>query len=369
MAAQSRRPGLNVARKRLASGEVREYFYDRESGAFLGHDRIKAQAALESSRPDSHPAPGTVSALIADYLASSRFKSRASLTQRDYRHWLGVIRDEYGDLPVRGMRPGHIERIKARYEATPRKANWIIQMFRIILGRAVKLEWIEANPAAKPDLFERPPRETIWTAEDEAAFMAAARPSLRLACALLAYTAQRPSDVLAMTRGHISERDSRLWITVRQRKTSELVEMPAHHTLEPLLRERLADPAGGMLLVPSPTGRPWLRRNFARAWDEVAKASGIVGKRRQDWRRTAVVRMAEAGLTTPQIASITGHGIDYCQRIIDTYLPRRTEVAAAAIDAWEAAPAARVVNLAAAARNRAQTPVQTVGKLANRRND
>jgi hypothetical protein len=123
MAAQHRRPGLNVARKRLASGEVREYFYDRESGAFLGHDRAKAQAALDASRHDSHPAPGTVSALIADYLASTRFKSRADLTQRDYRHWLGVIRDEYGDLPVRGMRPGHIERIKARYEATPRKVR------------------------------------------------------------------------------------------------------------------------------------------------------------------------------------------------------------------------------------------------------
>jgi len=47
------------------------------------------------------------------------------------------------------------------------------------------------------------------------------------------------------------------------------------------------------------------------------------------------VRLAEAGATTPQIASISGHGIDYCQRIIDTYLPRRTEVAIAGIEVWE----------------------------------
>jgi hypothetical protein len=47
------------------------------------------------------------------------------------------------------------------------------------------------------------------------------------------------------------------------------------------------------------------------------------------------VRLAEAGATTPQIAALSGHGIDYCQKIIETYLPRRTEVALAAIKLWE----------------------------------
>jgi hypothetical protein len=47
------------------------------------------------------------------------------------------------------------------------------------------------------------------------------------------------------------------------------------------------------------------------------------------------VRLAEAGATTPQIAALSGHGIDYCQKIIETYLPRRTEVALGAITVWE----------------------------------
>ncbi|GEK97035.1 hypothetical protein GKA01_22320 [Gluconobacter kanchanaburiensis NBRC 103587] len=37
----------------------------------------------------------------------------------------------------------------------------------------------------------------------------------------------------------------------------------------------------------------------------------------------------------PQIAAISGHAIDYYQRIIDTYLPRRTEVALAGMEIWE----------------------------------
>ena len=64
-------------------------------------------------------------------------------------------------------------------------------------------------------------------------------------------------------------------------------------------------------------------------------------------RRTGVVRLAEAGATVPQIAAVTGWGIDYRQRIVDVYLPRRPEVAAAAIEAWEKATGgdSRIVTL------------------------
>jgi hypothetical protein len=61
----------------------------------------------------------------------------------------------------------------------------------------------------------------------------------------------------------------------------------------------------------------------------------VTDRRFQDLRRTAVVRLAEAGCTVPEIASISGHDIDYCQRIIDTYLPRTRKLAAAAIEKLE----------------------------------
>jgi hypothetical protein len=62
--------------------------------------------------------------------------------------------------------------------------------------------------------------------------------------------------------------------------------------------------------------------------------------------------MAEAGVTTPQIAALGGWSNDYAQRIVDTYLPRRTEVALAGTLAGEAIDAAasstNVVRLASA---------------------
>jgi hypothetical protein len=69
-----------------------------------------------------------------------------------------------------------------------------------------------------------------------------------------------------------------------------------------------------------------------RAWDAQSEAAKIEGKQRRDLRRTAVVRLAEARATVPQIASLTGWSIDYCQSIVDVYLPRRTEFALTAIE-------------------------------------
>ncbi len=58
-------------------------------------------------------------------------------------------------------------------------------------------------------------------------------------------------------------------------------------------------------------------------------------RQRRDLRRTAMVRMAEAGATTPQIAAVSGHSIDSCQKILDVYLPRRADIALGTIRAWE----------------------------------
>ena len=207
-----------VARKRLTSGETKEYYYDRQTGQFLSHNRDDALARL-ASQP-SPPAPGTIADLVVRYLDSSHFRTRLKpRTQNLYRDYLNIIRREYGDLPIAGLRPGTIELIKSQFEDTPRKANLIIVLLRIILARAVKWELIPRIPALKPDLLPTLPRYQVWTADDEDRFLAAARPSLRLAIMLMLYTVQRPNDCLAMTTSRVSEREGRLYIALRQQST------------------------------------------------------------------------------------------------------------------------------------------------------
>ena len=63
--------------------------------------------------------------------------------------------------------------------------------------------------------------------------------------------------------------------------------------------------------------------------------AGLKNLQFRDLRRTAIVRLAEACATVPEIASISGHTIDRCQRILEVYLPRNSKMAKAAVDKLE----------------------------------
>jgi integrase len=236
-------------------------------------------------------------------------------------------------------------------------ATHLMNKLTLLMSHARHIGAIKGdNPASKPGGFGTKFRETVWGRDEIERLIAAARPVIRSACAILLYTAQRPSDVLNMDWPRVEERDDgRLWIKLRQQKTGELIAVPAHKDLAKLLRASENETG---LLLPSPTGKPWVYRNFARAWDKACRSAdfqmakkmfregyekdeirphliGTQELQRRDFRRTAMVRMAEAGATILQISAVTGHTTDYCQRIIDRYIPKRAEVAAAAIDAWE----------------------------------
>lgn len=377
--ARPRKTGINVVTKRRPDGSTLSYFYDRATKAFLGHDRAAAEQAIRASIEPSaaalDPADRTLGAIITIYKGSARFKSRAPSTRASYARDLDWLRITYGDIPVRAFRSGSIEKIRMSLESTPRKANKVLAMLSIVMGLAAKLEWIPSNPVREVDRVPLEARTQLWTPEQEERFLDGARWELRLAALLLLYTVQRPADVLDMTLASVTERDGRLWIALRQRKTTALVDVPVHERLEPHLRTRLTTQVTrtrkkiegvSQLLVPSPkTLKAWRYRNFARAWDlqlarvnagltEQLLATGMAAdqvseviasghRQRRDFRRTGIVRLAEAGATTPQIAAISGHGIDYCQTIIDTYLPRRAEVALGGIEAWERQVAKRTV--------------------------
>ncbi|GBQ46115.1 tyrosine-type recombinase/integrase [Komagataeibacter sucrofermentans] len=374
---RSRRTGLNVVRKKRSDGSVIEYFYDRATKKFLGHTREAALERLSFQDPvtEAGIVPGSIAALIVDYLGDEEVQGRLrESTRRLYRGYLDRMRDDWGDIPARAITRQEVKAIKKRMRGTPRKANQILSLLQILLARAKEQGIVTENVAERFGRLHIASRVQIWSYEMEDAFLVRARPSLQLAYMLLLYTVQRPSDVLSMDASRISERDGRLFIALQQSKTGTLLDVPVHERLAGMLRERMrqiereaiSSPVNLVgrigrqspkLLVPSPTGKKWARRNFCRAWDQIIArmAQGAARqlfregfskeevreqlaeshRQRRDLRRTGIVRLAEAGATTPQIASISGHGIDYCQRIIDTYLPRRTEVAVAGMQLWE----------------------------------
>lgn len=139
---------------------------------------------------------------------------------------------------------------------------------------------------------------------------------------LLQYTAQRVGDVLSMAWSRF---DGDL-LKLRQQKTGSLVEVPCH----PALRSRLEEMARTATTIIAYRDKPVPYLRFNERFRRICQQAGIDAQAR-DLRRTAMLRMAEAGATTPEIASVSGHSINSTQRILDTYLPRGRVLAQSAI--------------------------------------
>ena len=58
---------------------------------------------------------------------------------------------------------------------------------------------------------------------------------------------------------------------------------------------------------------------------EVAACPEVAALQFRDLRRTIVVWLGRAGMEDSAIAGITGHAIDYCKKILETYMPRDTQ--------------------------------------------
>lgn len=149
-------------------------------------------------------------------------------------------------------------------------------------------------------------------------------PSIGLGFSLGVYTAQRLGDVLRLPWSKFDGD----WINgVRQGKTGVILDVPV---LTPLRSSLFAAPRRGTLILTTEEGRSYKQDHFQHRFRRVADEAGCQGLQFRDLRRTAVVRMGEAGLDATQIAQITGHTYDHTLKILETYLPRKRELAAKA---------------------------------------
>ena len=76
---------------------------------------------------------------------------------------------------------------------------------------------------------------------------------------------------------------------------------------------------------------------FRSSWGKACRAVGVVGVTFNDLRGTAVTRLALAGATEAEIATLTGHALRDVRSILDAnYLHRHPALAEAAIRKLEA---------------------------------
>lgn len=66
-------------------------------------------------------------------------------------------------------------------------------------------------------------------------------------------------------------------------------------------------------------GTPWTSDGFRTSWRRACIAAGVAALTFHDLRGTVVTRLAIAGCSVPQIATITGHGLKDVEAILDAH--------------------------------------------------
>ncbi len=236
------------------------------------------------------------------------------------------------------------------------------------------------NPFTDFGLATPAPRQQIWwPAAREAALaaaVAAGDASMELAIDLAFSIGQREADLLRLQLGQyveipaykmdpevhaqlvepdLSGRPCVMGIRLRQKKGKTWIEVPVVGATRRRIEAQIAEAKRlGLttLLFDRARGLPWTmptldtgQRRFigrfgelrdtaiasARVREDLELAAELEDLQFRDLRRTAVVYLGELGIPDHLIAAITGHSLDETKKILETYLPLTTGMAARAI--------------------------------------
>lgn len=325
--------GIHKVKKRLANGETRVHFY-----AWRGGPAIHAKPGTPEFVREYHdahaslrqPRAGTFMTVIAQYKASPEFTGLAESSRRAYLGYIKLIENEFGDLPLAALADrrvrGEFKGWRDSFAATPRKADYAWTTLARIMSFAKDRGIIASNPCERGGrLYVADRTDKVWGETEIAAVLSAASPEIRLALMLALWTGQRQGDLLRLPWSSYDGSHLRL----RQSKTGRRIAMPAGMPLKMLLdgTERRSP-----LILTNSYDRAWTSDGFRTSWSKACARAGVSGLTFHDLRGSAVVRLALAEATVPQIATFTGHSLKDVEAILDAhYLGRDVQLAEAAV--------------------------------------
>ncbi|EAQ29842.1 putative integrase [Erythrobacter sp. NAP1] len=336
--------GLNRVKKRLASGKTVTYYYawkggprlEGEPGSPKFIESYNAALATRFTTP-----PDQLRSILKQYQASHSFTDLADRTRQDYKKHLRTIEAEYGDFPIEALAD---RRTRGEFLAwrerlaknSRRQADYAYAVLARVLSWASNRGFAPLNPCERPGRLYRSTRSTkVWTAEDEQRFYKHAPRHLHLPLLMALWTGQRQGDLLAL---RWSAYDGQ-YLRLTQQKTKVRVQIPAGKPLKAeldALREARTKPANELAanshILLNTRHSPWTAAGFRASWRKACKQAGIEDLTFHDLRGTAVTRLAIAGCTIPEIATITGHSLKDVGTILDShYLDRNSALGESAI--------------------------------------
>ena len=327
--------GINSITKKLADGTRRTYWYAWKGGPPLRGEPGTPEfvhSYNEAIARKVTPPRGTLLSVLQQYQASEDFTGLAESTRHGYIGLVRRIEQAFGDFPLSALTDRRTRGVfmswRDRYSVNSgrRQADYAWTALARILSWGLDRGLVLANPCERGGrLYRGTRREIVWSAADEALFLERAPAQLHLPLLLALWTGQRQGDLLRLPWSAYDGTHIRL----RQGKTGARVVIPVGARLKAALD---ATPKLSPLILVKRDGKPWTSAGFQTSWCRACKRVGLIGLTYHDLRGTAVTRLAIAGATEAEIATITGHSLRSVRAILDAhYLARDPALAESAI--------------------------------------
>ena len=336
--------GIHSTYAKLADGSNKIYWY-----AWRGGPRLRGEpgspdfiASYNEAVAQRVPSPeGRLQSLLDSFQQSGDFRTLRERTRIDYIRQIKFIEKEFAEFPIKALAARETRgefmdwRDKLALRSV-RQADYAWTVLARVLSWAKNRGKITINPCEKGGrLYNGTRVDSVWTIEDEAAFLKHAPSHLHLPLLLALWTGQRQGDLLRLTW---SAYDNGTHIRLRQSKSERRgtrrvvhVKVPIGAPLKAALDEAAKTKQSPIMLLNS-EGRPWTQDGFRASWGKASAKAGIEGVTFNDLRGTAVTRLALVGCTEAEIATITGHSLRDVRSILDAhYLHRDQALAESAI--------------------------------------
>jgi integrase len=260
------------------------------------------------------------------YRASGDYKGLADSTKHNWSPWLDRIADYFGELRIaqfdrpEKIRP-FIRRWRNQYAATPRGADYGMQVLSRVLSHAVDpLGKLASNPCEGiKQLYSGNRSDIIWTDSDIAQLKKTCSAEIANAVDLAAHTGLRLGDLLRLSWSHVGA-DAITITTGKSRNRREAI-IPLYGDLRTILE---TVPKRATTILTNSRRRPWSADGFGSSFNKAKIDAGLADRdlHFHDLRGTAATRFYTAGLSERVIAEVMAWEEEHVAKIIRRYVDR-----------------------------------------------
>lgn len=247
--------------------------------------------------------------LLEAFFASHYAENKAEKTLANYKAYSGELSAILDDEDVCKLTVAECGRAYSHLKSTSlHNANAMVIFARRVWNVGMKLGLVTDNPWKAVELAATAPRQQTWSPAQVDAFVATglSKPLWKPVAGIVrtAYeTAQRLTDIRLLEWRDFQE-DGRS-VNIHQHKTNSFVCVPLSETYHKFLTQfENVSP----WVFPKANGEPFSEVYLSQTVADIRRAAGLPkGLQARDMRRTAITQMLDAGATTGEIRSISGH--------------------------------------------------------------